>query len=486
MVSQIWRLGKETAIYGISTILGRFLNFLLVPFYTNVLHPGEYGIVAYVYSIIAFLNVVYGYGMESAYFKYSSTGEIGTPKENFATPFISLLVTSALISGIIAAASTPLSDVLRLPQDGSTIVLYAAGILFLDALALIPFAALRMQGKAWQFASLKFLNIAVNVSCNLFFLLVLHKGVEGVFLSGLIASAFTLVTLGPIIARNVGGFSRPLVRALLAFGLPYVPAGLAAMVIQVVDRPVLRALTDDATVRIYQANYRLGIFMMLIVSMFDYAWRPFFLSHASDPGAKKLFARVLTYFVAAATFLFLALSFFMPDLVHIRIFGRAIIHPEYWSGLTIVPVVLLAYLFLGMYNNFVAGVYIEKKTGSLPGITFAGAAVNIAANFLLIPVMGMMGAAVATLLAYIVMALVMYLSVRRYYPVPYEWDRIGWIAIIATALFAGSWIVNAGEYRLLLNGILLALYCGLLFVLGVFSPGEGADPEGDIPLGPAN
>ena len=469
MFAQIRRLGQETAIYGISTILGRFLNFLLVPFYTNVLHPGDYGIVAYVYSIIAFLNVVYGYGMESAYFKYSSTGEIGTPRENFATPFVSLLFTSAVFSGLLAATASPLGHLLDLPPDGPTIILYAAGILFLDALSLIPFAALRMQRKAWQFASLKFLNIAVNVGCNLYLLLVMHAGVEGVFLSGLIASGFTLLTLVPTIIRNGGGVSRPLARALLAFGLPYVPAGLAAMVIQVIDRPVLRSLTDNATVGIYQANYRLGIFMMLIVSMFDYAWRPFFLSHASEPHAKRLFARVLTYFVAASAFLFLALSFFMPDIVHIRVFGRAIIHPEYWGGLAIVPVVLLAYLFLGVYNNFIAGVYIEKRTQSLPGITFAGAAVNIAANFLLIPVMGMMGAALATLLAYGVMAVAMYLSVRRYYPVPYEWDKIGWIAVIVSALFAASRIIEPGDYRFVLFGSLLVLYCVLLYVLGIFS-----------------
>lgn len=281
MLAPIRRLGTDTAMYGISTILGRFLNFLLVPFYTNVLHPGEYGIVAYVYSIIAFLNIVYVYGMESAYFKYSSTGEIGNARQVFTTPFVSLLITSAIFSGILAAAAAPLSGALDIPSGHPSIILYAAGILFLDTAAIIPFAVLRMQGKPLLFTTLKFLNIAVNVGCNLYLLLVMHAGLEGVFLSGLCASAFTLATLIPTIVRNAGGgFSQPLERALLAFGLPYVPAGLAAMVIQVVDRPVLRFLTDDATVGVYQANYRLGIIMMLIVSMFDYAWRPFFLSHA--------------------------------------------------------------------------------------------------------------------------------------------------------------------------------------------------------------
>jgi O-antigen/teichoic acid export membrane protein len=473
MFAPIRRLGTDTAIYGISTILGRFLNFLLVPFYTQVLHPGEYGIVAYVYSIIAFLNIVYVYGMESAYFKYASTGELGSPRQNFTTPFVSLLVTSLLLSGILAAAASPVSGALGIASGHSSIILYAAGILFLDTAAIIPFAALRMQRKPLLFSSLKFFNIAVNVGCNLYLLLVMHAGVEGVFLSGLIASAFTLVTLIPTIIRNTGdGFSRPLEWALLAFGLPYIPAGLAAMVIQVVDRPVLRILTNDATVGIYQANYRLGILMMLIVSMFDYAWRPFFLAHANEPDAKPLFARVLTYFIAVSSFVFLAISFFISDVVQIRIFGRAIIHPDYWGGLGIVPVVLLAYIFLGVYNNLIAGVYIEKKTRTLPGITIAGAAVNVAANFLLIPVLGMMGAALATLLAYVVMACVLYASVRTYYPVPYEWDRIAKLGLIVAALFALSRWVDGGSLHHLWLGFLLVMFVVLLFVVRFFTPGE--------------
>ena len=473
MLAQIRRLGTDTAIYGISTVVGRFLSFLLVPFYTNVIRPGEYGIVANVYSIIAFLNVVWVYGMESAYFKYSSTGEIGSPRQNFSTPFLSLCVTSILLSGAMAALSPSVGAWMAIPAGHSVIVLYTAGILLLDTIAVVPFASLRMERRPLLFASLKVLNIAVNVGCNLVLLLVFHAGVEGIFLSGLIASAVTLLTLVPTILRQfTPEFSGSLYRALLRFGLPYVPAGLASIVIQVIDRPIMLLLTSLAVVGVYQANYRLGIFMMLIVSMYDYAWRPFFLSHASEPGAKELFARALTYCVAGMTAVFLAVSMFIGDVVRLRIFGRYIIHPDYWGGMSIVPVVLLAYMFLGVYNNLVAGVYIEKKTQRLPAITLAGAMVNIAANFLLIPVMGMMGGALATLLAYAVMAIALYVDVQRFYPVRYEWGRIARLALITGVTYLLFRVVDAGAYHIAWKFFLLLFFCMTLYATRFFIPEE--------------
>ena len=473
MFDKIKRLGTETAIYGISTVLGRFLNFLLVPFYTNVLQPGEYGTVTYVYSFIAFLNIVYGYGMESAYFKYSSTREIGTPGQHFSVPFISLGISSLVFSLFLGMSAPAIGDLAGLPNGSSSIVWYSAWILFFDALAIIPFASLRMEGKAKAFAFIKFLNIAINVASNIVLLLVLRTGIEGIFISGVISSAATFLILIPTIMRRFEfSLSRDLYRALLKFGLPYVPAGLATMIIQVVDRPVLRLLTDDAVLGVYQANYRLGIFMMLIVAMYDYAWRPFFLAHAADPHAKVLFARVLTYLVLLMSILFLLLSFAIPEIVHIRILGRYIIHPDYWSGLSIVPVVLLAYGFLGIYNNLIAGIYIENKTSKLPAITFAGAFVNVAANFALIPVLGMMGAALATLLSYVVMAAVLYFIVQRVYPVRYEFGRLAKIAVALLIVFGCSLIIGVGPYRIVWKTLLLVVFCGLIYWMKFLEPAE--------------
>ena len=221
MLTKLKRLFADTAIYGISTILGRFLNFLLVPFYTNVLVPGDYGIVAYVYSLIAFVGVLYAYGMESAYFKYTSTLEMGTPRDNFTTPFLSLLVSSAIFSALMSLLAPGLARLADLPSNGSAIVTYTAWILFLDTIVLVPFASLRMEGKAKLFAALKSANIVINVAANLVLLLVYHAGVEGIFMSGLIASASTALMLLPTIVRHfTPRFSPDLYRALLRFALP--------------------------------------------------------------------------------------------------------------------------------------------------------------------------------------------------------------------------------------------------------------------------
>jgi O-antigen/teichoic acid export membrane protein len=479
MFHHLKRLGTETAIYGISTILGRFLNFLLVPFYTNVLAPGDYGIVAYVYSLIAFVNVLYSYGLESAYFKYSSTLEIGTEKQNFSTPFISLFGSSILFSIILGILASPIARMIDVPAQYGSILFYTVGILAFDAIAIIPFAALRMKHKAKLFATIKFLNIAINVGLNLVLLIVFKMGVVGVFISGLAASALTVVMVLPTILRSLtGDFNLPLWKALLKFGLPYIPSGLAAMAIQVIDRPILRALTDDATVGIYQANYRLGIFMMLVVSMYDYAWRPFYFSTAKESNAKEIFARVLTYLVLSMSVIFLALTFFIGDIAKISIFGRHIIGPGYWGGLNIVPVVLLGYLFLGISTNLSAGIYIEKKTKYAPLVTGVGAVVNVVANLLLIPPFGMLGAAWATFLAYFIMALAMYVVVQRIYPVRYEIVRLWKIAFALAAVVmlfyfvpVGT-LIGSGELTVAWKIALILLFLILMFAMKFFKAGE--------------
>lgn len=436
-MSRLRSLARDTAIYGVSTIVGRLLTFLLVPFYTNVLPPGSYGVVATAFSYIAFFIILYGWGMESAYFKFASTGELGDERTTFGTAQTALLATSTLFSLLIVALAEPLGSMGGLGKDGAIIVRFSAAILFFDNLSLIPFAVLRLARRAKRFALLRVTGIVLNVTLNVILLVWLDQGVLGIFVANIASSALVFLLLLPEWrGRFRLAIDRPVLRAMAAFALPYIPAGAASMVVQVIDRPILLALMDEATVGIYQASYRLGIFMMLVVSMFDYAWRPFFLSHAKDPDAKELFARVMTWFVAAGGFVVVGVSLLVRDLAAIQVLGRRLIHPDYWGGLAIVPVVLLAYLFNGVYVNLMAGVYIEKRTKVLPWVTGAGALTNVGVNLALIPLMGMMGAAVATLAAYVVMALGLWLVVRRFYPVRYEWGRLGRVVLVLGAVLA--------------------------------------------------
>ncbi len=475
MLRQIKKLGTETAVYGIGTVAGRFLNFLLVPFYTNVLLPADYGVVAYLYSLIAFANVFYWYGMESSYFKFATAGEKGKSADTFSTPFIAMLATSVLFSGSLFLARGGVAGLAGLSDGHAVLLAYTAGILFFDAVAVLPFAFLRLAHMARMFAWIRFLNVLSNVLLNVVLLVKYDMGVEGIFISGLISSGLTVLLLAPVIVDEFRpAFNRSLFGSMLRFSLPTVPAGLALMALQVIDRPILRALTDDATVGIYQANYRLGIFMMIAVSIYDYAWKPFFFSHASDPDAKTLFSRVMTYLVLLLAALFLAFVFFVPDIARIGVGGGHFIHPRYWAGLGIVPVIMLGYLFLGVSTNLSAGLYIEKKTKYLPPVTMAGAAANIVLNYLLIPRFGIAGAAWSTFLAYFFMAGLLFLVSRRVYPIAYEWPRLRKIAVVSGSLLLLSLFVPT-EISVVTIGtklLLLSSFPAALHLLGLFRADE--------------
>ncbi len=474
MFDKIKRLGTDTAIYGVSTIVGRFLTYILTPIYANVLSSADVGIVATVFSYIAFLNVLFGYGMESAFLKYRSALEVGNEKQNFTVPFLSLTISSLVFAALMVWQRSSLAHLAGDPATYAPLVFYAAAIVCLDTISIIPFASLRLARKAKRFASIRIASIVVNVVCNVLFLIVYRMGIEGIFYSNIISSALTLVLLLPTILSNLTSkWNGKLYESLLRFGLPYIPAGIATMMIQVIDRPILLALTDKSTVGIYQANYRLGIFMMLVVSMFDFAWRPFFFTHAKDPDAKQLFARVLTYFVLLMSGVFLVLSFFLENIVRLPVFwGHSLLPPEYWPGMTIVPVVLLGYMFLGVSNNFVAGIYIEKKTSHLSINTFIGAAINVVANFMLIPVLGIMGAALATLFSYAAMAIALFVVVQRFYPVKYEFNRVAKIVVAGGAVFCLYYFVRPESFEIVWKMGLLLLFGLLMYWMKFFEQSE--------------
>ncbi len=475
MLDRIFKLGKEAAVYGLSSIVGRFLNFLLVPFYTNYLARAEYGIVSNVYAYIAFAFVLYGYGMDSAYMRFVASAESGDKKQTLSIPYFSLLVTSMLFSLGIHFYAPAISEAIG-AEGHANLIQYAGWILFFDTLVIVPFAYLRMTNRAKVFAGLRILNIIINVVLTILMLVFFKMQLEAVFIANLIASAATAVKLAWIaLPQLTVRLSGRLFKQMLGFGLPYIPAGLAGIAIQVIDRPIVKALTDNDTLGLYQANYRLGVLMMLVVGMFDYAWRPFFLTHARDNDAPRLFSKVFTYLVTLLMLVFVTGSFFVEDIVRMRLFGGYCSNPNYGEGLSIVPIVLLAYVFTGAYVNFVVGVYLEKKTKYLPYATGAGALVNVVVNLALIPKFGITGAAIATLLSYVVMAIGIYFPSQRLYHVEYEWGRLARVTLAACAVVVPVLLLGlepASAVGIAVKLGFTALFVLLVFMLKVF---DGAD-----------
>jgi O-antigen/teichoic acid export membrane protein len=473
MKEKLKELTKDTAIYGISTMLGRFLNFILVPFYTNVFSPADYGVVILIYSYIALFNIIFIYGMDAAFLKYSAFKDIGDEKDNFSTPYFSVLLTSIFIGGLIIFLQRPIAEFVELKSNLNYIIALTALILVVDANVIIPFLKLRLEKKAKLFSLIKIISIVFNIILNIFLILKLKWGIEAIFISNLAASVLSFLLLTPTILKNIKfSFHKVLFKRLLKFGLPYLPAGLGMMLVQVIDAPILEKLTDVNTVGIYKANYKLGIFMMLFVNMFQYAWQPFFLTNAKEENAKELFSKVLTYFTIIGSLMLVLLSLFISDIVKINFFGFSIIGSKFWGGLYIVPVILLAYLFNGLYVVFSAGIYIEEKSIYAPVVAGLGAISNIVSNYILIPQLNIMGAALATLLSYIVMASGYYIVTQKFYKITYDYLKLSKIALAVVFVGAVYYLLMYGGFLLIYYKIILAIIFIAYIFMQVFEKSE--------------
>jgi O-antigen/teichoic acid export membrane protein len=472
MLDKIKQLTKDTAVYGISTMVGRFLNFLLVPLYTNLFLPEEYGIQSQVYVFISILNILLLFGMDTAYMKYAvKVKDSDEDKKNFSTPYFTVMIVSFFICLFVILLQNPIFYLLAIPSGYNYIIIYTSLILFLDSLTIIPFVKLRIERKAKKFALFKFLGILLNIILN-YILIVklkyLQLGVEAIFISNLASSALTLILLSPTILKSFKIIiDLPILKKLLKFGLPFLPAGLSSIMIQGIDRPILTHLTDLKTAGIYSANYKLGIFMMLFVSMFQYAWQPFFFQNAKEKNIKQVFSKILTYFTIAGSLILIFLSLFIDDIVRFHIIGRGtLIGSAYWGGLIIVPIILFGYLFNGIYYILSAGMFIEEKSLYIPIITGIGAIINVGVNFLLIPVWGIVGAALATLASYLIMAIAVYKITQRFYEINYEKAKV--IKTLSFVLIAGSvyYYLMFFHYLYFTNKILILL--GFISALFLF------------------
>lgn len=445
MHSKIRSLASDTLVYGVSTVLGRFLTFLLTPLYTNYLTAEEIGDVTAIYAMIAFVNILYSLGLEPAFMRFWDKSDEQRSAHVFSVAFGTILLLGVAVT-LVTIATAPwiaASPVLQISGYGAAIVTIAAFIPLFDALVLIPFARLRMQRQARTFAVYRLLAIIINVALNALLVVMLDLHVEGVVWAGVLSSAATFLFFVPSVlgTLRVGlhrgiKHARATLRDMLRFGLPTVPASFSSIMVQVADRPILLMLTSSAVVGMYQTNFRLAIPLMMFVTVFEYAWKPFYLQHHEDADAKALFTRVLTLFTVVCSILFLATSLFMPYVVQMPFVGGRFINPAYWSGMSIIPIVMFAYFFNGIFINMAAGLHISKRTGGLPIATGAAAVVNIAATYLLVPTMGIEGAAWAKVAAYVMSVAVLWWFVQRVYPMQYDWLRVISVVIITAAVYA--------------------------------------------------
>jgi O-antigen/teichoic acid export membrane protein len=455
-LNSIKKLAGQTAIYGLSSILGRFINYLLVPIYTYHFVPSEYGIVTEIYAYVGFLIVLYTYGMETAFFRFYK-------KENndqrvFSTATLSILVSSIVFTMGVILFSQPISSFIKIPNHPEYILWMGLVIAF-DAISTIPFAKLRAENRPLKFATLKLINIAVNVGLNLFFIILcpnllknpdyqsIHSsilqiynpqiGIGYIFISNLIASAITILLLFKEIIAIKIGFDSKLWKTMMIYAMPLVIVGFAGIINETLDRILLNFLIIGNTeyikaqIGIYGAVYKLSILMTLFIQAYRYAAEPFFFSESVKKDAKRTYAVTMKFFVFAGSLIFLGIMLYL-DII------KYFIGPDYHSGLNIVPILLLANLFLGIYYNLSIWYKLTDKTLLGSTIAIGGAVITIIFNILLIPVLGFTGSAWTTLLAYFSMTVAAYFMGRRYYPVNYDLKKLSLIILMAI----GIWYVS--------------------------------------------
>lgn len=468
MLDHLKRLARHTAVYGVGDLLGRAVSFLLVPLYTRRLSLGENALQGVAFTLIAFAGILYSLGLNQALLRYFGRTEDEADRRRM---FSSAMIATGLASTILSAMLWVRADRVALfafhAEGCERFVRMAAVILFLDTLSGVPLNALRALERPATYAGIKLAQFTLALVLNIVLLVYAGRGLDGVFESNIISSGFALVCCLPTVLRYLRPtLSSESLKRMLSFGLPYIPTVMAGMVTEVSDRWFVVRFSGKDAAGIYTIVYKFGMVMALATSAFRSAWLPFVVNLSRKEDGRPLCARTMTYFLLAGVTISLAVTLFLDEIV------GGVAGPDYLEGKWVVPVVLAAYLFSGVYVNLMAGVYVKERTRILPVIVGAGAGVNILLNVTLIPSTGMMGAAWATLAAYAVMAGVLYLWERRFYPVAYEWGRVGKILIAGVAVgalaFRGDWHTTLWGSRV----ALLLAFPVLLWALGTFEREE--------------
>lgn len=443
-MSQLKQLAGQTAIYGISSILGRTVNFLLIPIYTAYLTKDAVGAYTALYGYMALFNIIFTYGMETTYFRFAS-GKGLDPEKVFAQVQSLLITTSISLGAIIYISAPTLASWLNY-EGQESLFRWIAWILAIDAILVIPYAKLRKENKAFKFALTKLSNILVNVGFNLFFIVFCYHilkgdlltgmapfiakiynpawGVEYIFISNLIANAAMLPVLFWFTKKFRFGINREFIKPMWHYAFPLLFMGLAGTINETFSRTIFeyilpegfyKGLTAREATGVFGANFKLAILMNLIIQAFKYAAEPFFFNQAADKNSPELFAKVMHVFVIFCSALMIAVS------VNLDILGALFLRGEgYAMGNYIVPVLLLGYLMLGIYFNLSIWFKLTDKTKYSFYITGIGAIVTILVLLTLVPQLGLMGGALSTLSCYTAMSVICYYIGQKHFPIPYQ------------------------------------------------------------------
>ena len=477
-------LAKETAIYGVSSIVGKFLNWMLVPLYTYVLQQqSDYGIVTNLYAWTALLLVILTYGMETGFFRFvNKEGE--DPRAVYSTSLIALFTTSLLFAVVCIVWQAPIASALGYPTHSEFIALLGTTVA-IDAFASIPFAYLRYKKHPLQFAGLKLLFVFLNIALNIFFLVICPKiqdwamisswynpnyGVGYVFVANILATAIQTLFLLPAMAEGLKGsrvFDWNLLKHMLKYSLPLLVLGVCGIMNQTLDRilfPFFYAGEDaQAQLGIYGACFKVAMVMMMFTQAFRYAYEPFVFAKHKDKQSVAAYADAMKYYIIFSYMILLGMIFYL-DLL------KFIIAPSYWEGLKVVPIVLWTYIFQGVYFNLSFWYKLTDKTQWGAYFSIIGVVITFGLQVLFVPKIGYMASALSSTICYLVIMLLSYFVGRKHLEIPYDLRRIGIYTLVVLTLLAGYYalarLLPLNDWiKMGIGSILLSIYCGIFYRL---------------------
>lgn len=453
------KLASQTAIYGLSSVVGRLLNYLLVPLYTRYFLPEEYGVVTELYAYVAFLVIILTYGLETAFFRFSQT-----EKNNrivYSTSLISLLFSSLLFIILMFLFSENIASSIGYANNQEYVKWFAI-IIGLDAISSISFAKLRALNKATRFALIKLVNIFVNIGLNLFFIIYCPYAIENnlqslnfvnsvyspsigvgyIFVANLFSSIVTILMLLPEMINSVWIFEKKLWKKMMIYASPLLIAGLAGITNETIDRILLKVLLPEninasKEIGLYGAFYKLSIIMILFIQTFRFAAEPFYFAQERALNSKKIYADVMKYFVIVISIIFLLVTTFYDFFIN---FLGSSYHDD--RGFLVVSILLLANFFLGVYYNLSIWFKLTEKTIYGAYIAIFGAAITIILNYSLIPIIGFIGCAIATLACYLLMTVVSFYLGNKHFPVPYNYSRISMYFLLMVCIYLILYYTN--------------------------------------------
>ena len=486
-------LAKETAIYGVSSIVGKFLNWMLVPLYTYVLQQqSDYGIVTNLYAWTALLLVILTYGMETGFFRFANK-EGENAQTVYTTTLISLFATSLLFAVACVIWQNPIANALGYPSHSEFIALLGI-VVAMDAFASIPFAYLRYKKRPLQFAALKLLFVFLNIALNLFFLVLCpkiqdwgiisawynpHYGVGYVFVANILATGIQTLFLLPAIAEGFSAapgyrtpdakriFSWSLLKQMLRYSLPLLVLGVCGIMNQTLDRILFPFFYDGADAQaqlgIYGACFKVAMVMMMFTQAFRYAYEPFVFAKHKDRESVAAYADAMKYYIIFSYMILLGMIFYL-DLL------KFIIAPSYWEGLKIVPVVLWTYIFQGVYFNLSFWYKLTDKTQWGAYFSILGVVITFTLQAIFVPRIGYMASAVSSTICYLVIMLLSYFVGRKHLEIPYDLRRIGIYTLLVVTLlacyYALAHFLPLNEWmKMGIGTILLIIYCVLFYRL---------------------